>query len=537
MNRSISLILIRTKKGNIHYALQSIHENGCSNIVMLDLDCFSEIRSALSNISTDYVMLMTDQFAFAYDTALNDALTIIGNNPIACFGTNYEADNSNKFDPHNHNPLMSPSIINLITNPSSFLACIFSREICPQLLIEGRNAYEIIIGCVLQQIVKHANIVPINILSTPLHATDINSLIQRDYIKSCLEKSYPLLADDYKSFLSLREDDEEKALVLNKLSQTWFFRAIMSTREVLKKIGYYNAKAYYKHIKYLKKVRQDDGIRVADITKCIESLPLNALHRKGDDSDIVVSLTTHGKRLSESAPFAIYSLFTQTVLPNRIVLCINQELWNENNLPPLIKRLQKSGLEVVFCKDVRSHTKLLPALAKYPNNPIITVDDDMLYEPHMIEELVRAYQDSDKHTVYCRQGVYPKKKNGKFLPYMEWDDSPHLLDSVQNKLTNCVSPYGVYGVLYPPHIFDEEIFREDIFLKLAPHTDDIWFWIQEVRCGIKAEVVRPSRQQEDKSVSFLEYLEENESSALYFQNCFGGRNDKEMYALLDYYGM
>ena len=537
MNKSISIILIRTEKGIINCALESIRKNGCSNIIMLDLDCISEIQSKLSNISTDYAMLMTDQFALAYDTALNDALAIIANNPIACFGTDYEADDTNKFDPHRHNLLMSPSIMNLKTHPSSFLACIFSREICSKLIIKGRNACEVIIGCLLQKIVEHCLFIPINILSTPLHASDINSLIQGEYVLSCLKNFYPLLAEDYKSLLSTREEDEEKYLVLNKLSKTWFFKAIMSTRELLKRIGYYNAKANFKHNKYLKNVRKADTARIAEITKCIEALSINALQPNGDNSDVVVSLTSHGKRLSESAPFAIYSLFTQTVLPNRIVLCINQELWNENNLPPLIKRLQKSGLEVIFCRDVRSHTKLLPTLSKYPNNPIITVDDDMLYEPHMIEELLMAYEKSDKKTVLCRQGVYPRKKDGRYLSYMKWDDSPHLPDSIQNKFSHCVSPYGVYGVLYPPQIFDTEIFQDDIFLKIAPHTDDIWFWIQEVRCGIKAEVIRPTRQRGDKSVSLLEYIEENESTALYFQNCFEGRNDKEMYALLNYYGM
>ena len=259
------------------------------------------------------------------------------------------------------------------------------------------------------------------------------------------------------------------------------------------------------------------------------------LQAKGDDTDIIVSLTTHGKRLSESAPYGIYSLFTQTVLPNRIVLSISQDDWNDDNLPPLIKRLQQSGLEVLYCRDMRSHTKLLPALAKYPNNPIITVDDDMIYEPHMIEELVTAYNHSDRKTVLCRQGVYPKMKDGKYIPYMEWDDTAHTPDLAQNKFRHNVSPYGVYGVLYPPHVFDQEIFNSDIFLKLAPHTDDIWFWLMEVRCGVKAQVVRPTRQAQDGSVSLIEYLQESESSALYFQNCFCGRNDKEMYALLEYY--
>ena len=91
--------------------------------------------------------------------------------------------------------------------------------------------------------------------------------------------------------------------------------------------------------------------------------------------------------------------------------------------------------------------------------------------------------------------------------------------------------------MYPPRIFDKEIFNDDVFLKIAPHTDDIWFWLMEVRSGIKAELVLHTQRQQDISVSMIEYLQENESTALYFENCFNGRNDKEMYALLEYYGM
>ena len=66
MNKSISIILIRTEKGIINCALESIRKNGCSNIIMLDLDCISEIQSKLSNISTDYAMLMTE-YDYDYD--------------------------------------------------------------------------------------------------------------------------------------------------------------------------------------------------------------------------------------------------------------------------------------------------------------------------------------------------------------------------------------------------------------------------------------------------------------------------------------
>lgn len=496
------------------------------------------MQDFLAAENSDYLLFLPEQFALAYDDALQDALMMMDGAPLACFGTIYEADKQNKFDAHWRNPLLNPSIADLVAHPSHYLACIMSREVYKNVRIFGNNIYEAVMGIVLSQPIDSCKFIPLNILTTTIHASDIDSLVNKTMLRNLFCQLHPMLSKDY-HFLFQKLDlaTDEESLVMEKLKNTRFFKFIMSFRKLLHKVGYYKTKANYKYRQYIKNVRREDAARIADIATKIEALPYNMLQAKGDESDIVVSLTTHGKRLYESAPYGIYSLFTQTILPNRIVLSINQDDWNEDNLPPLIKRLQKSGLEVIFCQDVRSHTKLLPALAKYPNNPIITVDDDMCYEPHMIEELVTAYAKSDKKTVLCRQGVYPKKKDGRYIPYMQWEDSPLMPDAMQNKMAYPVSPYGVYGVLYPAHIFDNEIFRDDIFLKLAPHTDDIWFWLQEVRCGVNAEVVRPSRQKLDGSVSLLEYLEEAESSALYFQNCFCGRNDKEMYALLDYYKM
>jgi len=496
---------------------------------------FSKESSAIM-ADSDYVLILPQQFSLAYDDVLQDVSSMIGNHKLACFGTVYEADNVNKFDSHKRSPLLSPSVSAIINHPSAFMACVMSREIYSQLNFSGRSIYEAIAGSILEQPVNECVFIPLNILTTPLHSFDIDSQVSDETLRHRFCLTHPLLADDYR-FLFGKQDlaTADEATVLEKLGKTRFFRFVMWFRKQLEKIGYYKSKSAYKYKQYIKKVRREDAARIAAIAEKIDKLPFDMLKAKGDETDIVVSLTSFGKRVSESAPYGIYSLFTQTVLPNRIVLSIDKEKWNEDNLPPLIKRLQKSGLEVLFCKDVRSHTKLLPALAKYPDNPIITVDDDMIYEPHMIEELTQAYAQSDKRTVMCRQGVYPKKGNGKYVPYMEWDDSANIPDEVQNKRSCPVSPYGVYGVLYPPHIFDEEVFNDKVFMEIAPHTDDIWFWVMELRGNIKAEVVRPTRQRQDGSVSLIEYLEESESSALYFQNCFGGRNDAEMKRLVEYY--
>ena len=49
---------------------------------------------------------------------------------------------------------------------------------------------------------------------------------------------------------------------------------------------------------------------------------------------------------------------------------------------------------------------------------------------------------------------------------------------------------GVGGVLYPPHILDQNVLDEEKCRKLAPTNDDIWFWLMAVLNGAKINVVK-----------------------------------------------
>ncbi len=532
-NKSVELYLLTNRQREFAAAQQCIevhNENEVSDVIF----------ELLSNMKTDYVMFIPDGFSFDYDDALLDALSLVDDNDVICYATRYTGDTINKFDIKYRNYVVNPALSDIILYPSAYMTFILSKRVCQSIVWKGHTMYNMMVNAFIDAILcgyKYA-FTPLHVLSTELKSIDVDIKIDKEAHWNNFINKYPLFKHDYGHLLRKKiHRPTEQDIVIEKLQKTLLFRAVMLFRVFLKKIGFYDKKATVRYKKYLKQVRKEDELRKRDIEDKIEQLPLNMLKRNNDETDIVVSLTTHGKRLENSAPYGIYSLFTQTILPNRIVLSVNKEVWNNDNLPPLIKRLMQSGLEVIFCKDIRSHTKFLPALENFPNNPIITVDDDMCYEKHMIEELVTAYNNSDKKTIFCRQGVLPKKKNGKYIPYMQWDDTINFLGMNINNFAQYVSPYGVHGVIYPPHIFDSEIFRDDIFLKLAPHTDDIWFWLMEVRNNIKAYVVKETRTNEDGSVSMIEYLEESESTALYFQNCFNGRNDKEMYALLDYYGM
>ena len=48
-------------------------------------------------------------------------------------------------------------------------------------------------------------------------------------------------------------------------------------------------------------------------------------------------------------------------------------------------RQKKFGLQIEYYEEnIKSYTKLLPSLQKYPDDIIITVDDDAYYLPNLI---------------------------------------------------------------------------------------------------------------------------------------------------------
>ena len=301
-------------------------------------------------------------------------------------------------------------------------------------------------------------------------------------------------------------------------------------RPILSAIGYYSIKKKWRWHQYITRLQKEDAIRKAEATAWIEAIDHRLLSDVKETENVTVSLTSHGRRVADFAPFAIYSIFQQKVLPNRIVLNINQEKWDDDNLPELIKKLQIAGLEVNFCEDVGPHTKLLPTLQKYPDDVIITVDDDVYYDVEMVEELLYWYYEYGKKGVITRRARVINFKDGEMLPYSMWADAKG------DEKNAFYSPLGVGGVLYAPHIFSDEIFNKSVYQSLCKYADDIWFSVQEYIYEIPVFYIKNNHWTATNDVDhYTEYVE-NEST-LYFQNADNGQNDIQIKNLIEHYNI
>lgn len=244
------------------------------------------------------------------------------------------------------------------------------------------------------------------------------------------------------------------------------------------------------------------------------------------DHDVIVSLTTYGKRIYDIA-LTIESIMQQTMKANRIVLWLDYS-FEKKHLPASLLRLVDRGLEIAFCKDIRSYKKLIPALCEFPDDAILTIDDDVLYEYDVLEHLITAYQ-QDQKFIYChRFHKMLSDGKGKLLPYKRWEWENSSMDpDIMN------FPTGVGGVLYPPHSLDEEVTNESVFMEICKFADDVWFKAMAMKKGTLSSAVYSHNYKGD----FIENPEVRDM-ALYRTNTMSkNMNDIQIDAVFSKYGL
>lgn len=303
-----------------------------------------------------------------------------------------------------------------------------------------------------------------------------------------------------------------------------------TVQKILDCIGYYRAKKTIKLWFFFLRLRITDAYRKRATLHAINMLHDNMLIHHDDAADVIVSLTSYGERVTDTLPCALYSLLQQTRLPNRIIVWLDDAIWNEANLPKPLKKLQAAGIEFRFSNDIRSYKKLIPTLKLYPHNIIITVDDDLYYHPQTMEWYLDYFEATDKRCVIGSWATKVVKNEKGYAPYSQWLSDKQLINGADEYIL-----IGCGGILYAPDIFDEEILKEDLFMRFAPTADDIWFWVMEKRLNIPVRLIPQASVYLHTSVNRIEDWKPRKDASLFYINEIQNKNDEQLVALLDYY--
>lgn len=193
-----------------------------------------------------------------------------------------------------------------------------------------------------------------------------------------------------------------------------------------------------------------------------------------NNPQVIVSMTSFPGAIVV-AEQAIRSLLAGNVLPDKIVLYVTMAQFADTPFPEGLTALAKENpiFEIRnFDRDIRSYRKLIPALIDFPDAIIVTVDDDVHYHPDMLRQLLYL------HAQVPDAILAQRAKHIKYgQPYKKWSKYRwyhFLFKRIHRSFLNIQT--GVGGVLYPPHSLKADMMDLDLIAKLAPTTDDIWFW-------------------------------------------------------------
>lgn len=197
----------------------------------------------------------------------------------------------------------------------------------------------------------------------------------------------------------------------------------------------------------------------------------------------IVSLTSFPAAITYAAG-AVRSILAGSVLPDKLILYVTASQFPDGRLPQELQELSDSNpiFEVRnYDTDIRSYRKLIPALNDFPDDVIVTIDDDVWYHRNMLRDLLRLHAQIPDAVLAHRA-----KRVEIGVPYRKWPKYrwySFLFKRLHIGFGNIQT--GVGGVLYPPHSLKPDMLDPRIFTEVAPTTDDIWFWAAAVAKGTR----------------------------------------------------
>lgn len=199
-----------------------------------------------------------------------------------------------------------------------------------------------------------------------------------------------------------------------------------------------------------------------------------------ENGELVVSLTTFPDRIDD-VWISISTIMNQTLKAKKIILWLAKKQYPKDYvLPKSLDRLVKRGLEIRYCdKDLMPHKKYFYTMQEYPEDIVVTIDDDIFYPENHLEMLWKKHLEYPEAVCCWYAGKVRFDEQGRLLKYNDWESDV----SGGLEPTMLLLPVGCGGVLYPPHALKSEVFDMEKIKKLCIKTDDLWLKTMEVLNG------------------------------------------------------
>ena len=202
--------------------------------------------------------------------------------------------------------------------------------------------------------------------------------------------------------------------------------------------------------------------------------------QKNVAQDVVVSLTSYPARLPQ-LHLVIRSLLHQKLAPREIVLYLGNDTRDED-IPSSLRELEKYNFTIkTGCEDLKPHKKYFFAMQEYPDDAVITVDDDVIYDKDFVQDLYNCYKKFPGCVASRRVHRMIQDTLGNIKSYNDWQwECRDILEPSHQLFTT-----GCGGVLYPPHILPPEAFDAAAIKAHCLNTDDVWLKFMELKAGAR----------------------------------------------------
>jgi hypothetical protein len=239
---------------------------------------------------------------------------------------------------------------------------------------------------------------------------------------------------------------------------------------------------------------------------------------------IIVSLTTYPKRIG-TIWLTIETLLRQSMKPDEIILWLADTQFPNGlaDLPEKLLRLQKRGLTIRFCEDLRSHKKYYHALLEYPHDLVVLADDDMFYPRDTIRKLMKMHRKWPKDICCMTAQVIEPDLH---TPPSLWRNP--RLDERALQHSDRIQAFTGSGTLIPSDALHPDAFDRDRIRALCLHADDLWVTFMALRHGTRITT-------SEKWRAFPISIYGTAEGSLYYINAEENQNDVQWKNLLDNY--
>ena len=126
---------------------------------------------------------------------------------------------------------------------------------------------------------------------------------------------------------------------------------------------------------------------------------------------LIVTMTSWKARIDNVIPVIQHLFKHQTLKPDKVVINLSREEFKDCMPTELMRFAEchpKVEIHWMEGPNLRQWKKIIPTLLMYPNDMVVCIDDDWLYDPCMLEVLVKFHKAHPNNPVTVNYGYKVK---------------------------------------------------------------------------------------------------------------------------------